>query len=76
MIYAHAHDKTVAKHYFTAMEKVEQGSETLPRPKDTASKEPQQTELLGLIERLEQPELSTKERLEIAAQLRYILSGL
>ncbi len=60
MIYAHAHDQTVAKHYFTAMEKVEQGSETLPRPKETTSKEPRKTELLGLIERLEQPELSVK----------------
>lgn len=73
MIYAHAHDKTVAKHYFTAMEKVEQGSDTIPKPKETTSKEPQKTVLLGLIEQLEQPELGVRERLEIAAQLRRIL---
>jgi integrase len=68
MIYAHAHDKTVAKHYFTAMEKVEQDLDTVPESQET-----QQTELLRLIEQLEQPELSVEERLEIAARLRQIL---
>jgi site-specific recombinase XerD len=74
MIYAHAHDKTVAKHYFTAMEKVEQEPETIPKPKETASTKSRKTELLGLIERLEQPELTIEERLEIAKNLKQVLS--
>lgn len=72
MIYAHAHDRTVARHYFTAMEKVEQEPNIVPEPLESTSQGSQQAELLGLIGRLEQPDLGVKERLEIAAQLRQI----
>ena len=74
MIYAHAHDRTVAKHYFSAMEQIEQNADTIPKPKETASTKSRKTELLGLIERLEQPELTIEERLEIGAQMRHLLN--
>ena len=70
MIYAHAHDRTVAKHYFTAMEKVEHEPNIIPELQELPSQKSKQTELLGLIERLEQPELDVEERLEITAQIR------
>ena len=73
MIYAQAHNKTVAEDYFAAMRRVEQESGTAPEPQEADDQETQQKELLGLIKRLEQPELCTKERLEIAAKLRRTL---
>lgn len=74
MIYAHAHNKTVAEDYFAAMERVEQEPGTTSEPQEAVSQELQQTALLGLIKRLEQPELSEEERREITAQLRRTLT--
>ena len=74
MIYAHAHNKTVAEDYFAAMERVEQEPGTTSKPREAVSQKLQQTALLGLIKRLEQPELSDEERREITAQLRRTLT--
>ena len=84
MIYARAHDQTVAEDYFTAMQRVEQRLEIVPEPKQEiidedvkvqpiylSSAEPLQ--VLQLIERLEIPEVCFGERCYIALQLREAL---
>lgn len=75
MIYARAHDQTVADDYFTAMERVEQRLEIVPaQQKDMEVVKVQEPEkLIQLIERLEVPELCCEERLGIAIQLREML---
>lgn len=74
MVYARAHDQTVAEDYFAAMQRVEERLEIVSEPKqeinDEVVKVQDQTQVFELIERLELPELSYKERLDIAAQLR------
>ena len=82
MVYARAHDQTVAEDYFAAMERVEQRLEIVPaRQKDievVKVQEPDPStlpsvagqELIQLIERLELPELCFEERLDITLQLR------
>ena len=77
MVYARAHDQTVAEDYFAAMQRVEERLNTLPEPKqdtkDEVVKVQEQTELFQLIEKLELPELCLEERLCIANQLRQTL---
>ena len=77
MIYARAHDQTVAEDYFAAMERVEQRLEIVPEPKqdteDEVVKVQEPIRLLQLIEQLELPELCLQERLGIAGQLREAL---
>jgi len=71
MIYARAHDQTVADDYFAAMQRVEQRLEIVPKEEDIEDvkvQEPQK--LFQLIERLELPKLCYEERLGIASQLR------
>jgi Phage integrase family len=72
MIYARAHDQTVAEDYFAAMERVEQRLEIIPKEEedmgDVKVQEP--GKLFQLIERLEMSELCLEERLGIATQLR------
>jgi integrase/recombinase XerC len=76
MIYARAHDQTVADDYFAAMERVEQRLEIVPEPKPETKDEvvnvQEPEKLTQLIERLELPELCLEERLGIANQLRGI----
>lgn len=77
MIYARAHDQTVADDYFNAMQRVEQRLNVLPPPKEEPPaeivQEPEYTQLLVWVERLALPELCQKERIEIAAQLKSAL---
>ncbi|MCI0557768.1 MAG: tyrosine-type recombinase/integrase [Nitrososphaera sp.] len=74
MIYARAHDQTVAEDYFAAMERVEQRLEILLEPKQEIQDEvvnvQEQAKLFQLIEQLELPELCWEARLDIASQLR------
>lgn len=83
LIYARAHDQTVADDYFTAMQRVEQRLEIVPPESkqetrvgttDEIDKEPKTTQLLVWVERLALPELCQRERLEIAEQLKHALS--
>ena len=74
MIYARAHDQTVAEDYFAAMQRVEERldilPETKPKTNDEVVKVQEPTKALHLIERLELPELCFEERLDITLQLR------
>jgi len=75
MVYARAHDQTVADDYFAAMERVEQRLEIVPaEQKDIEVVKVQEpTKALQLIEQLEVPELCYEERLDVASQLREAL---
>lgn len=72
MVYARAHDQTVAEDYFAAMQRVEQRLDILPVEQKNYEvvnvQEP--TKVFHLIGQLELPELGYRERLDIAAQLR------
>jgi hypothetical protein len=81
MIYARAHDQTVAEDYFTAMQRVERRLDIGPAPQKEVNSEDvkvqalcaaswPQTAVFQLIERLELPDLCSEERLGIASQLR------
>lgn len=85
MIYARAHDQTVAEDYFTAMQRVEQRLEIVPKPEQETGKQDVKVQLLSsnplkpiqvfqLIERLEIPQLCFEERCGIAVQLRVAFS--
>lgn len=75
MIYARAHDQTVAEDYFAAMERIEQRLEIVPAQQkdieDVKVQEP--TKLFHLIQQLELPLLRLEERLSIVHQLRVML---
>jgi len=77
MIYARAHDQSVADDYFAAMQRVEERLEIVPEPKqeteDEVVKVQEPTKVFQLIEQLELPELCYEERLDIAGQLREAL---
>ena len=85
MIYARAHDQTVADDYFAAMERVEQRLNVLPA--SVAEPEPQAetndevvnvqqcSQLLTWVEILAQPELGQDERIAIVWQLKQALAG-
>jgi site-specific recombinase XerD len=79
MIYAKAHDQTVADDYFTAMQRVEQRLEIVPVEKDNRTERSRSIEVvkvrepekvLQLIEQLYLPDLCYEDRLGIAFQLR------
>ena len=72
MVYARAHDQSVADDYFAAMERVEQRLDIVPtQQKDMEVVNVQEPEkLFQLIEQLEIPELGYEERLDITLQLR------
>ena len=76
MIYARAHDQTVAEDYFAAMERVEQRLEIVPQEEDTCTvhmgdvKVQEPEKLFQLIQQLEMPELCFEERLVITLQIR------
>jgi hypothetical protein len=74
MIYAKAHDQTVADDYYAAMGRIEQRLEIIPvETKETPVPETEKTELLTLTDQLAQPELSLEMRLLLVAQLCAIL---
>jgi len=74
MIYAKAHDQTVAEDYFAAMERVEQRLEIVAEPKQKTEakivKVQESAKVFQLIEQLKMPELRLDERIGIAGQLR------
>jgi hypothetical protein len=72
MIYARAHDQTVADDYFTAMQRVEQRMEIVPK-ENTDEVLKVQTNLFQVIEQLETPELCLEERQGIVKQTRNLL---
>ncbi|HEY9825276.1 MAG TPA: tyrosine-type recombinase/integrase, partial [Stenomitos sp.] len=74
MVYARAHDQTVAEDYFAAMERVEQRLEIgLKKNHIDDVKVQVPTSVSQLIARLATPELCFKERLDITSQLREVL---
>lgn len=87
MIYARAHDQTVAEDYFAAMERVEQRLEIVPlrqekpvaditpRHFDTLSATPEYEQVLALAEELALPDLSLDGRLAIAQRLRELFGA-
>ncbi len=78
MIYALAHDQTVADDYFAAMQRIEQRLEITPPESPEEEHEavnvPERTQMLGWIEQLAQPELSAEARMRIAAQLLRLMT--
>jgi hypothetical protein len=74
MIYARAHDQTVADDYFGAMQRIEQRMEVAPAleyvPRDQVVKVQDSQKALDLTQELTLPELCLDERLAIVAQLR------
>lgn len=72
MVYAKAHDQTVADDYFAAMERVEQRLQ-IGDAKNEETIEDVKVQAVQLIERLESPELCFEECLGIASQLRLML---
>ena len=79
MIYARAHDQTVADDYFTAMQRVEQRLEIVPEPKQETKYEvvnvQKSVQVFQLIEQLELPELCLEARLDITSQLRELFGA-
>lgn len=87
MIYARAHDQSVAEDYFAAMQRVEERleivppkqeepvTETTPKRFDTLSATPEYEQVLVLAEELSRPELSLDERLAIAQRLRELFGA-
>jgi len=74
MVYARAHDQTVADDYFHAMERVEQRLKIVPQKQEKDIEDVKVQEVFQLIQRLEIPELCLEERLAIASQLRQVFS--
>jgi integrase len=74
MIYARAHDQTVADDYFAAMARVEERLEIVPPKQEETVTEitpkPEYEQVLALAEELSLPELSLDGRLAIAQRLR------
>ncbi len=77
MAYAHAHDKTVEEDYFAAMSRIETRLSLTPKPKPEGQpvEEPDRNQLLALADQLARPIVSQDERLEIAARIRLVLTG-
>jgi integrase/recombinase XerD len=77
MVYAYAHDKTVENDYFAAMHRIEQRLELVSQPVSITLpvSAPERCQLLTLAEQLFVPELSLGTRLEIASQMRKLLTA-
>ena len=79
MIYARAHDQTIADDYFAAMKRVEQRLDPIPpepEPEEipNADVAPEYTQVFIWLEQLAQPELDFPARLEIVECLRRALT--
>ena len=70
MIYARAHDQTVADDYFAAMQRIEQRLDIAPETNDEVVKVQERAQVLRWVERLAQPELCLEDRLSAVEQLR------
>jgi integrase len=77
LIYARAHDQTVADDYYRAMGSVEKRLELLDQPEEQERPvtEDERGQILALAEKLAEPELNEETRLVIAAQIRLVLLG-
>jgi hypothetical protein len=79
MIYARAHDQTVAEDYFAAMKRVEQRLEIVPpkqeEPVAETTPNPEYEQVLALAEELSLPELNLDGRLAIAQRLRELFGA-
>ena len=79
MIYARAHDQTVADDYFAAMQRVEERLEIIQpkqeEPVVETTPPPEYTQVLALAEELSLPELSLDGRLAIAARLHELFGA-
>ena len=73
MIYAKAHDQTVAEDYFSAMQKVEERLQI--GEEQDEDKVVKVQAVFQLIQKLEMPELCFEERLGITSQLRKVLGN-
>ena len=77
MVYARAHDQTLAEDYFAAMQRVEERLDIMPELKkkkeDEVVKVQEPTKLFQRIQHLELPELCLEERLSVVSQLYEIL---
>jgi hypothetical protein len=82
MIYARAHDHTVAEDYYAAMAKIERcldpNAEQAPVARADNAGEPvsigERTRLLALVDRLAEPQLSFEARLVLVEQMRCVLN--
>jgi hypothetical protein len=82
MIYARAHDHTVAEDYYIAMAKIEKcldpNAEQAPVAKVDDAGEPvsidERTRLLALVDQLAEPQLSLEARLVLVEQMRCVLN--
>ena len=75
MIYARVHNHQVADDYYTAMEQIEKrldlgGNEDVKVPIGADER----AQLLALVEQLSDPNLKKQARLELVAQMRWLLS--
>jgi hypothetical protein len=77
LTYARVHDQTVADDYYMAMDSVEKRLELVREPEKLPETilEGERELLLVLAEQLAQPEVSLETRLNLAAQIRLILTG-
>jgi hypothetical protein len=78
LTYARAHDQTVAEDYFTAMGSVEKRLDLFGEEVEKTSeplREEERVELLSLAGQLAQPEVSVKQRMEIAFRMCQMLGG-
>lgn len=78
MIYARVHDRTVAEDYYAAMARIEKALDAPADAGETANPdEPlspgERMHLLGLVDRLSEPQLDVETRLDIAARMRRAL---
>ena len=78
MVYAQAHDQTVENDYFTAMGRIEQRLDLVGKPAEFSIpiSVSERSQLLTLAEQLFAPEMTLETRLEIASQMRNLLSVL
>lgn len=81
MVYARVHDQTVADDYYSAMERVEQRLQIAP-PAEAADEDKngkplnddEREQLLDLIGKLVDPDLSCEVRIELVNQMRHVLN--
>ena len=78
MVYAHAHDQTVENDHFAAMHSIEQRLQLVDQPVTVSLpvSVPERSFFLTLAEQLFAPEMTLETRLEIASQMRNLLSVL
>lgn len=76
MIYAKVHDHQVAEDYYAAMEQIEKRLALADTEQvEVLLSEAQRGQLLALTDQLAAPELKRSERLELVAQMRWLLEA-